>query len=132
MVEEHSLYRYLSFKEVQPYRRYVQREDPKGIGEHKLPDQPDPSPATHGSYGALLFHPNWKSKRKEILSRDMHRCVHCKSEKDLQVHHRQYQFIVRENRFRLPWDYPHHLLITLCEPCHNRGHNKYKVPTIHV
>jgi hypothetical protein len=24
------------------------------------------------------------------------------------------------------------LLITLCESCHSRGHNKYKVPTITI
>jgi 5-methylcytosine-specific restriction endonuclease McrA len=132
MAEEYPLYRYLSFKEEQPYRRYVQHESTKDTGKNNSSDDSNPSPPTHGSYGALLFHPNWKSKRKEILSRDMHRCVNCKSEKDLQVHHRQYHFIVRENRFRLPWDYPGNLLITLCEPCHNRGHNKYKVPTIHV
>ncbi|AXY78537.1 HNH endonuclease [Paraflavitalea soli] len=87
---------------------------------------------THGSYGALLFHPNWKAKRKEILIRDQHRCVHCKSDKELQVHHRQYHFIVNEQRFRLPWDYPDKLLMTLCESCHSRGHNKYKVPTVNV
>jgi hypothetical protein len=50
----------------------------------------------------------------------------------LQVHHRQYHFIVSQQKFRLPWEYPNHLLITLCESCHNRGHNKYKVPTINI
>src|SRR5256885_9433363 len=34
-------------------------------------------PPTHGSYAALILHPNWKSRRREILERDQHRCVVC-------------------------------------------------------
>lgn len=132
MTEDHPLYRYLSFEDEQPYRRYVQRENQKDTGQHQLPDKSASSTLTHGSYGSLLFHPKWKSKRKEVLARDIYRCIHCNSDKNLQVHHRQYQFIVSQQQFRPPWDYPDHLLITLCESCHSRGHNKYKVPTINV
>jgi hypothetical protein len=132
MAEEYPIYRYLSFKEGQSYRRYVQRENSKDIGQYKHPTEHDPFPQSHGSYGALLLHPKWKVKRKEILTRDQHQCVNCKSNKGLQIHHRQYHFVVNQNKFRLPWDYPDHLLITLCVPCHNRGHNKYKVPTITI
>lgn len=112
-------YKYLQFKGDQSYCRYIRE------------DTPAASPS-HGSYGALLFHPKWKAKRKEILHRDLYRCVHCRSNKDLQVHHRQYHFMISEQQFRLPWDYPDHLLITLCESCHSKGHNKYKVPTITI
>jgi len=123
-------YKYLQFKEHGSYRRYIKKEvskqSPPGIPVENVPLNVQ----SHGSYGALLLHPNWKAKRKEILIRDMDRCVHCKSNKDLQVHHRQYHFIASQQKFRLPWDYPDHLLITLCESCHNKGHNKYKVPTI--
>lgn len=125
-------YKYLQFKGDQFYSRYIQ-EDITGKSPPAKPREQDfLNTRSHGSYGALLFHPNWKMKRKEILQRDMHRCVHCRSDKDLQVHHRQYHFIASEQKFRLPWDYPGHLLITLCESCHNKGHNKYKVPTITI
>jgi hypothetical protein len=127
-----SLYRYLAFTDDAPYRRYVEIKQQQ-IKEKNPPAKTlGPVGMTHGSYGGLLFHPRWKLKRKEILTRDMHRCIHCKNDKTLQVHHRQYHFIVSQQQFRLPWEYPDHLLITLCESCHNRGHNKYKVPTINV
>jgi hypothetical protein len=89
-------------------------------------------PETHGSYGALILHPNWKSKRKEIIERDQFKCVICGSSDDLQVHHRQYHFIKAIQKFKVPWDYAGHLLITLCSSCHGRGHSKFKVPSITI
>jgi len=132
MPETQPLYRYLAFTDDAPYRRYIQvkHSDAKDSGMPK--QSSDATTMVHGSYGALLFHPKWKLKRKEILERDMHRCIHCKCDKTLQVHHRQYHFIVSQQQFRLPWEYRNHLLITLCESCHNRGHNKYKVPIINI
>lgn len=64
------------------------------------------------------------------MQRDNGACVICKSRNDLQVHHRQYQFVKEDNAFRVPWAYPNHLLITLCKSCHQRGHSKFKVPTL--
>ncbi|MGN8035811.1 HNH endonuclease [Chitinophaga sp. 22321] len=125
-------YKYLQFKGDQSYSRYIREDIPAKSPPAKTQDPGFLNAKSHGSYGALLFHPNWKAKRKEILHRDMHRCVHCSSDKDLQVHHRQYHFIASEQKFRLPWEYPGHLLITLCESCHSKGHNKYKVPTITI
>lgn len=87
-------------------------------------------PKSHGSYGALLLDPNWKAKRKEILERDSHKCRICNGTEELQVHHRQYLFIKATKQFKVPWDYPEHLLITLCSKCHARGHYQYKVPSI--
>ncbi|MCT1529936.1 hypothetical protein M3B46_02950 [Sphingobacterium daejeonense] len=89
-------------------------------------------PETHGSYGASLFDIKWKQKRKSILDRDQNKCVICQDVHGLQVHHRQYHFINRLNRFKEPWDYPNELLITLCEVCHKRGHRKYKIPTKYI
>ena len=28
-----------------------------------------------------------------------------------------------------PWDYPNNTLITLCDYCHRKAHNKYKIKT---
>lgn len=125
-------YKYLQFKGGQFYRRYNQAVFPAISALTKSAKLIALSTKSHGSYGSLLLHPNWKAKRKKILHRDMYRCVHCHSDKDLQVHHRQYHFLTIEQKFRLPWDYPDHLLITLCESCHSKGHNKYKVPTITI
>jgi hypothetical protein len=122
-------YRHLNFKGTGTYRRFIQHD--KKVESLGLVYQDQATPA-HGSYGALLFDPRWKSKRVEIINRDLHACVICKGNIALQVHHRQYHFIVKQNQFKLPWDYPHHLLITLCEACHKQGHSKFKVPTINI
>ncbi|WP_439516136.1 HNH endonuclease [Sediminibacterium sp.] len=112
------------------YSRYIKQ----GIANEKNVSATHPQnkefPETHGSYGALILHPNWKAKRKEIIERDLFKCVICGSDEDLQVHHRQYHFIKAIQKFKVPWDYPGHLLITLCSTCHGRGHSKFKVPSI--
>lgn len=92
----------------------------------------DETTLNHGGYGATLFDPRWKAKRKEILERDQNKCVNCKEEKKLQIHHRQYHFSKILNGFKNPWDYNNYLLITLCEDCHQKGHRLYKVPTKQV
>lgn len=123
-----SRYRYLSFRGNEMYRRFI--TDNQEIVSNKPANKENIVPP-HGTYGELLFRPEWKAKRKEIIERDKC-CVVCESSEVLQVHHRQYHFIVRENRFKMPWDYANNLLITLCEQCHRRGHGKYKVPTINI
>lgn len=83
------------------------------------------------NYQELLLDDRWKKKRQEIINRDNGSCFICKSSLELHVHHRQYHFYTSSNRFRLPWDYEQHLLITLCKKCHTRGHNLYQVPIIY-
>jgi 5-methylcytosine-specific restriction endonuclease McrA len=124
-----SKYRYLVLNSAGKYRRFIQAE--KEIESLRLVYQDQNRPA-HGSYGALLFTPQWRSRRQEILARDANKCVICTCAEDLQVHHRQYHFIVKQNQFKLPWEYADNLLITLCDNCHKRGHNKFKVPIINI
>ena len=49
----------------------------------------------HSSYGALLFRPEWRARRDEILRRDDYTCQFCgcQERSELQVHHRQYHYI---------------------------------------
>ncbi len=107
--------------------RIVDGKDPVAVYSHDKG-----LPVNHGSYGALVLHPNWKAKRKEILERDSYKCRICNSAEELHIHHRQYHFIKATKQFKVPWDYPENLLITLCSKCHNRGHSKYKVPSITI
>ncbi|MFT3979247.1 MAG: hypothetical protein QM687_02170 [Ferruginibacter sp.] len=114
------------------YSRYIKvhtakRKDAMAVDAHNAA-----IPETHGSYGALILHPNWKAKRKEVIERDGFKCVICGIGKELQVHHRQYHFVKAIKKFKAPWDYPGHLLITLCSGCHARGHSKFKVPSINI
>jgi len=122
-----SRYRHLNFKSNNVYRRFVQVD--KNLEKANLKTIVLDTPA-HGTYGALLFRSEWKIKREEILRRDSKSCVICNSADSLQIHHRQYHFVVARNEFKLPWEYSDNLLITLCESCHRRGHSKYKVPII--
>ena len=113
-------------------------QDRKQTGRYRRDDvhsgsnasEPEITIPVHGSYDNLLFDPRWKSKRNEIMSRDKGCCVICNGINELQVHHRQYQYIKAAKGFKVPWDYPDHLLITLCKSCHQRGHSKFKVPIL--
>ncbi len=109
------------------YRRYYSQsvnalEDFEGSSEQ----------LRHGSYGLLLFDKRWRSRRQEILEKDGSQCVVCYSGEELQVHHRQYHYYKTIKKFKAPWDYPDRLMITLCNKCHQKGHNLFKVPIIYI
>ena len=73
------------------------------------------------TYSEKLKDPRWQKKRLEILDRDQWMCRVCGDVKTtLVVHHNKYI------RGKAPWNYPDINLITLCEKCHNKFHNKQK------
>ncbi|HKG06338.1 MAG TPA: hypothetical protein VKB19_07770 [Pedobacter sp.] len=111
------------------YRRFTSKKSDKSLVNTNNNGLPD---AFHGSYGATLFDPRWKTRRIAILERDNHRCINCMSQVALQVHHRQYHFSKANKQFKAPWEYTDNLLITLCEKCHQKGHKQYKVPTMYI
>jgi len=80
-----------------------------------------------GSYQELLFDKRWGEKRAEILQRDNYKCIICGSMDNLLVHHKQYHFNTRINQKCPPWDYDNKYLITICESCHSRGHQKFQI-----
>ena len=80
------------------------------------------------SYEDLLKTEEWREKRKKILNRDNNKCVYCGKTHNLQVHHKYYSKY--PNGFRVyPWNYPDDALITLCDECHKKVHNKKKIKT---
>jgi 5-methylcytosine-specific restriction endonuclease McrA len=83
-------------------------------------------------YGELLNDIRWKAKSNQIKKRDGNKCLNCGDSKRLQVHHRQYHYVISLRDYKKPWDYPHDVLITLCEPCHMEGHTNFKIPTIKI
>lgn len=123
-------YRYTDITQTsrKPVSRYI-RDQPDAQPTENVPMVNEPA---HGSYGGLLFDPRWKLKRAEIMARDNGCCVICEGKDELLVHHRQYHFVKAENAFKVPWDYPGELLITLCKSCHQRGHSKFKVPILFI
>ena len=80
------------------------------------------------SYEDLLKTEEWREKRQTILNRDNNKCVYCGKTHNLQVHHKYYSKY--PNGFRVyPWNYPDDALITLCDECHKKVHNKKKIKT---
>ena len=65
-------------------------------------------------------HPKWKEKREQIFKRDNYKCRGCDSNNELRCHHSFYE------NGRQIWDYPSKSLITLCESCHSKFHDKIK------
>lgn len=84
------------------------------------------------AYQEELKDVRWQSKSNQIKKRDGNKCLNCGSKSYLQVHHRQYHFILKLNAFKKPWDYPSDVLITLCQSCHFSGHKYYKIPTLKI
>lgn len=81
-------------------------------------------------YNELLSDSRWRRKREKILERDNHCCQWCHSRYNLQVHHKAYHKFPNGQKVD-PWDYPDRLLITLCNECHKKWHEKYKVHTFY-
>lgn len=67
------------------------------------------------TYKEKLQLPEWKAKRQEILKRDDCKCQSCGyKSKSNHVHHSIYYPDTE------PWEYDNHLLITLCDDCHDQ------------
>lgn len=66
------------------------------------------------AYYEKLRDPRWQKRRLDILNRDEWMCQSCyDSDSTLHVHHLAYR------KGAEPWDYPDHMLLTLCEVCHD-------------
>lgn len=74
-------------------------------------------------YKDLLESKEWKIKRDSILKRDNYKCVRCKQNKKLHIHHTYYLID------KLPWQVPDDCLVTLCEKCHKKEHENNKIGT---
>lgn len=69
-------------------------------------------------YESQLLSPKWQYVRGRILERDHFRCTKCRSDRNLQVHHKYYI------HGRKAWEYSDDALITLCDKCHRVKHGK--------
>jgi len=85
------------------------------------------------AYASLLKRPEWEAFSKKVKSRDGYACACCgQSNGPLHAHHRQYHRDEKTREYKLPWKYSLKVMITLCELCHTKGHQKYKVPVFFV
>lgn len=72
------------------------------------------------TYEEQLQTPEWRYVRSRVLERDMYRCVKCQSDRNLQVHHKEYL------AGKMAWEYNDSYLMTLCDRCHKVAHKKGK------
>lgn len=71
------------------------------------------------SYIEQLKTPMWRERKSEILKRDNYSCRICGAYNcEINVHHVNYI------PYRMAWEYPNEMLISLCKDCHNKLHNK--------
>jgi hypothetical protein len=71
-------------------------------------------------YQQQLQTPEWKSKRKEIYTRDGYACIDCGNRGvTLHCHHEHYVQGMK------PWEYPPYALVTVCEVCHDNRHKAF-------
>ena len=96
-----------------PYTEPPPWEKPKEQAKQTAPRKKATTEYDSRPYWEKLKDPRWQRRRLEIMERDNFKCRHCRSDSNtLNVHHRVY------NKGAQPWDYDDHLLITLCESCH--------------
>lgn len=82
-----------------------------------------PKHETSINYDDLLKSPRWIDKRNIILERDHHKCCYCGSIYNLQVHHKYYSKYPNGKKVD-PWNYSNDALITLCDKCHKKVHQR--------
>lgn len=70
------------------------------------------------SYEEQLRSPYWYYVRDRVLERDHWRCTNCRSDRNLQVHHKYYI------HGRKAWEYNDSALVTLCDRCHGAAHGE--------
>ena len=74
-------------------------------------------------YHEYLLTDDWKHRRDWIKSFWGHRCVLCYSMEDIQVHHRTYERLGREEMTDC---------VPLCSECHTKHHDKLGVASAPV
>ena len=76
------------------------------------------------TYQEKLRDKRWQLKKTEILTRDNFKCQNpsCKSNENasVEVHHLDYIPDIA------PWEYPNDMLVTLCNPCHQKEQERPK------
>ena len=94
---------------------YVKKELKRNkIKEAKFPKITD---RERKSYNWFLKGKYWRKVREIVIKRDLGKCILCRTDKNLHVHHMTYKNHFNEHN---------HLddLITLCKTCHENEHKK--------
>lgn len=82
-------------------------------------------------YDRLLHTPQWYEFRQKILKQHYNECDWCGRHNHLQIHHKYY-LKTPNNKHINPWDYPDEAMMCLCESCHKKAHNIYKIKTYYT
>ncbi len=83
------------------------------------------------TYEDLLDTDEWKYFRSRILEDHGYRCDWCGRTNKLQVHHKLYKKLPNGHKIE-PWKYYNDEVMCLCDDCHKKYHEKYKVKTYYI
>src|SRR5262245_53386302 len=79
------------------------------------------------TYLEMLRDPRWQRKRLEVMQREDFACQDCgATDSTLNVHHTYYE------KGKPPWDYPIESLKCLCEPCHVKAQDYWRLIQIEI
>ncbi len=101
---------------------------PVTTAKAKPPEVKEPKPTKkqkkrkkrgRGNYQKYLRSEEWKMRREQRLKIDNYTCQMCGTKEKLVVHHKTYARIFNEDMDDL---------ITLCDPCHKKVHNRDNIP----
>lgn len=95
------------WQEYNKFRQYIRQRNEEIFEENKE--------QWNSNYALYLSSEEWRKKREMILKRDNYICQGCLTENATEVHHRTYLNVGNEFCFEL---------ISLCETCHERVHDK--------
>lgn len=82
-------------------------------------------------YALLLERPEWIAYRLKVLAVKGEICEWCRSDKNLQVHHKYY-LKYPNGKHIMPWQYKMEALLVLCKDCHIKAHKKYKIKSYYI
>lgn len=100
----------LTSKQLKQYREWLLKQ-PKQVTTHngfKIDKK------KYDKYKRYLLSDKWRKIRKKALEFYGNNCCKCGNKFNLQVHHRDYKNLYKENMIDL---------LVLCEPCHHEEHN---------
>lgn len=85
----------------------------------------------NNGYNDMLKRPEWRACREKVFTVKGRVCSYCRNVRNLQVHHKYYLKYPDGERIK-PWEYNMECYMVLCDDCHRRVHEKYKIKTYYI
>ena len=116
----------LSAEYSENLRKIEQESEQNGFYEIEKPKSLNLPIKQKSAYDLLLETDEWKQCRKNVLNIRGRNCEWCKTNNNLQVHHKYYLKYPNGKHVK-PWQYNIEAFLVLCDTCHKKAHQKYKI-----